>query len=72
MGDAEWNCAEVPDWKKELCCPYCHASNERSFTFLIREHVKRLCCKYSLPYIQMHKAEEIIIMDTDLLLTPVP
>lgn len=72
MGDAEWNCAEVSDYKPELCCPYCHASGERSFTFQIRGLVKKLCCKYSLPYIQMHRNEEILILDNDLLLTPAP
>lgn len=69
MSDAGWNCSEVPEWKQQMCCPYCHASNERSFMFQIREQIKRLCCKYSLAYIQLHKREEILILDDELLVS---
>lgn len=72
MSDAEWNCSEVPEWEEEKCCPYCHYSGERSFTFQIRGQIKRLCCKYSLAWIQLHVKEEIIILDADLLLTSRP
>lgn len=72
MDNAEWNCAEVPEWKEHLCCSYCHALDERSFTFQVAGKIKKLCCKYSLSFVQLHHKEEIIFLDGDLLLTPRP
>lgn len=72
MAEPAWSCALVPGWIQEKCCPYCHASGERSFTFQIKGEIKRLCCKYSLAFIQLHSKEEIIFLDNDLLLDRTP
>lgn len=68
--DPKWNCAEVPNWKPEMCCRHCHAKDEPSFMFRLKGLVKKLCCKYSAPFINLHAGEDIVILDDELLLAP--
>lgn len=72
MFDEGWNCDQVPEWKEEKCCKWCHASGERSFAFRVKNEIKRVCCRYSVAFIQLFSTEDVVLLDCDLALTPRP